>query len=59
MFDHGVLMSPHQNILFQIDSIVSNILSGLAYFSTSNPRSLPSIGNRNIDRTVITTQIIA
>jgi hypothetical protein len=34
-------------------------LSGLAYFSTSSQRSLPSIGNTNIVHTVTTIHIIA
>jgi hypothetical protein len=52
-------ISSHSNILFQICSIFSNILSGFAYLLTSKPNSLPSIGNRNIDTTVIITPIIA
>jgi hypothetical protein len=52
-------ISSHQNILFQISSIFSKILSGFAYLFTSKPNNLPSIGNKNIDSTVIITPIIA
>jgi hypothetical protein len=46
-------------MVFQICSIFSNILSGLAYLFTSNPNNLPKIGNKNIVNTVIITPIIA
>jgi hypothetical protein len=52
-------ISSHSKILFQICSIFSNILSGLAYLLTSKPNNLPNIGKRNIDTTVIITPIIA
>jgi len=56
---HTTEISSHSNILFQICSIFSKILSGLAYLLTSNPNNLPNIGNRKIDTTVIITPIIA
>jgi len=54
--DHPLVVP---NILFHICSIFSKILFGCAYFSTSNPRSLPRIGNKNIVRTVTITPIMA
>jgi hypothetical protein len=42
-----------QKTLFQISSIFSNILAGLAYFSTSIPNNFQKIGNKKIEATVI------
>lgn len=49
----------HQNTLFHISSIFSNILWGFAYLSTSNPSKEPKIGNKNIVKTVTTIPITA
>jgi hypothetical protein len=48
-----------QNTLFQIYSIFSKILFGCAYFSTSSQSKFPSIGKKNIVKTVTTIHIIA
>lgn len=58
-FIHEFLISFQPKILFQISSIFSKILSGLAYLFTSKPNNLHKIGKRNIDNTVIITQMIA
>jgi hypothetical protein len=48
-----------QNILFHILSILLKIAVGLAYFLTSNHKSLPNIGKTNIVKTVTTIPITA